>query len=594
MAEDKFGIIDNQSALDWNAGLWQFDTDDWALIAMLQDPIHCAELLFKDPKRRDYGGCYHVDDFQYPLFRGGGTNDELYPCARSVGKTESLKADAVSGVFQRQGEDKLVTAPYMIHLKPLTQAIEARIRDTRLTREFLDTRGQKTGFTHDPFQVDFLDNTRIVGRIPLLSGVGVKGQHVPDARMDESQDYPPKGWLELYPTIMRDHVNPDGEPDYSFRAYGVHSGIGESDFYRLSKSGEYKVIQITAMMRPSWSADEKRKAAAMYGGTQTPDYKRNILGEAGGAASAFFVTSRLMACIDQDPNSSYNTEEWKRQSFAAEEIDSMLGDIADKRERDEAMYEMLKALLDLPDGLGQQVYTGADLGLVNDPTVISLWHVHTDKKKKSRLRLIRLFHLWRFREKMIRQVAYIIAWKYGKTLRGAGWDVTGLGLPLFQAMEADEVAPQHLLDASRGYIFSAKVPIGVDKSMVTKDTAGQLRDHYGNIVEVRRDPFTAQEDYIVKMSMIEASTRYLREDVDSMFLQLPFDTEVAADMQGETEQRVKAMAGVKKKPSAFHILDSFRTMAMVRKAAEVEEQIAVRQQEPVLARAVDTSPSVMT
>jgi hypothetical protein len=78
------------------------------------------------------------------------------------------------------------------------------------------------------------------------------------------------------------------------------------------------------------------------------------------------------------------------------------------------------------------------------------------------------------------------------------------------------------------------------------------------MVKVEEDPFTGTERFVVKMTMIEASTRYLREFVDSTFLQLPFDTEIASDMQGETEQRVKAMAGVKKKPNAFHILDSMR------------------------------------
>jgi hypothetical protein len=52
-------------------------------------------------------------------------------------------------------------------------------------------------------------------------------------------------------------------------------------------------------------------------------------------------------------------------------------------------------------------------------------------------------------------------------------DVTGLGLPIFQAMEDDEVAPQHLLDVSEGYVFNAKLPIGVDKNLVTKDSEGQ-------------------------------------------------------------------------------------------------------------------------
>jgi hypothetical protein len=118
-----------------------------------------------------------------------------------------------------------------------------------------------------------------------------------------------------------------------------------------------------------------------------------------------------------------------------------------------------------------------------------------------------------------------------------------------------------------------------------------MRDHLGNIVEKLEDPITGQVRYIVKMTMIEASTRYLREDVDSGFLELPFDPEIAGDFQGETEQRVKAMAQVthRKKVNAFHILDSSRAMKMVYKAQDIERQIAVTQQTPVMARAVDTS-----
>jgi hypothetical protein len=38
--------------------------------------------------------------------------------------------------------------------------------------------------------VDFIDGTKIVGRIPRLTGTGVKGQHQPDLIVDEGQDYP--------------------------------------------------------------------------------------------------------------------------------------------------------------------------------------------------------------------------------------------------------------------------------------------------------------------------------------------------------------------------------------------------------------------
>src|SRR4029077_18031103 len=140
---------------------------------------------------------------------------------------------------------------------------------------------------------------------------------------------------------------------------------------------------------------------------------RNILGEAGGASSAFFVTARLMACLDQDRERAYNKVHWKRQALMSEEIDKIMGDTSTmtSTERAEAMYDALKATIDLPDLNGvQQIYLGGDICLVNDPTVLTLWPIVQDSKKSSRLRLVRMFHLWRFREKMIRQVLYIIGW----------------------------------------------------------------------------------------------------------------------------------------------------------------------------------------
>lgn len=583
-AEGELGVIEGQARIEVTESVWHFDDDDWLLIAMLQDPIYCAELLFEDPNNKEWGGCYRVMDYQYPLFRWTDPY-EMYPCGRSLGKTESLKAKAVAHIFRRQGEDMLITAPELIHLLPLTDAIENRIRDTRLTSEFLLKRDQKTGFTHKPFQADFVDGTKLVGRIPRLSGTGVKGQHAPDMIMDEAQDYGDKGYIEVHEVVMKDHQDNTGKADFTYHLYGVHSGARDGRFYKLSTSGEFKVTQITAIMKPTWGAEEKARAAAIYGGTQAPDYRRNILGEAGGSSSAFFVTSRLLACVDQDRESAYNTTEWKRQELLSEELDQMLGENSD----DDAMFDLLKNVIDLPELKSQQIYAGGDIGLVNDPTVITLWSVEAGPKNKTRLKLVRMFHLWRFREKQIRMVMYLIGWKYLGRLRGFGMDITGLGLPIFQAMEDDEVAPQTLLEASRGYLFSAKVAIGVDKSLVSKDNSGNMRDAYGNIVEVETDPFTRTERYIVKMSMIEASTRYLREFVDSTYMLLPFDPEIVGDMQGETEQRVKAMAGMKKKPNAFHILDSMRTMAMVYKAADVESQLAVAEHRPVLARAVDAS-----
>lgn len=544
---------------------WVLDEDDFLLISMLQDPIYATELLWDDPANHDYGQCYRVRDYQFPLYRPSNPY-QGHACARSVGKTESIKAKSFVHGFRRHGQNLLLTAPELIHLLPLTDAIEDRIRSTRLTREFLDLRGGKTGFTHRPFGVDYVDNTKIVGRIPRLTGTGVKGQHQPDLIVDEAQDYPERGWIEVHETVMKDTVDADGNPDFHYEFYGVHSGARDTGFFKRVNEGAFKIVQITAMQRPGWGKNEKEAAKAAYGGTSSPDYRRNILGEAGGAASAFFVIARLAACVDQNRDSDYNVIEYRHQELRAEEVVEQQLPIIE--------------ILDLPTGYGR-VWGGMDVGLTNSPTVITLF-AEVKVGKVERLKLIRRLTMERFRTRMIRESLYAIDNTYGGALMGFGMDVTGLGFPMWQEMEDDEAVPPHLIDIARGYFFNAKVPVNVDKDFVSTDRGGQMRDQFGSAVKVETDPLTGVTRYVTFMPMIEASTRYLREFVDSTYLMLPFDTAITGDMMGETQQRVRRTGELKKKPNAFHILDSMRAMAMVKRASGVEAAMAPERQVPVL------------
>jgi hypothetical protein len=553
----------------WSEGMWTFDQDDFLLLAMLKDPVFATELCWYDPANLAYGGCFRVMDYQYPLFRIHD-NYAGAACARSVGKTESIKARAFTHPFRRIAENLLVTAPELIHLLPLTDAIEDRIRDTRLTREFLDARGGKTGFTHRPFGVDFQDSTKIVGRIPRLTGTGVKGQHQPDLIVEEGQDYPEKGWIEVHETVIKDHVDAEGKPDFNYHFFGVHSGARDSGFFKRFNEGVFKIIQVTAMQRPGWSAQEKEAARAAYGGTASPDYRRNILGEPGSSASPYFVTARLMACLDQDRESKYNEFEYLHQELRAEELDEM--------------RMMAKDAMDLPSQFGD-VFCGADLGLNQSPTVISVFS-HEVVEKVPRLKLIRRYTLQRFRERQIREAMYTLGWHFGAKLQAFGIDATGLGYPIFQAMEDDETAPGHLLKVQRGYKFNALVPVYVDEQFVTEDSSGQLRDQFGSVVKREQDE-NGVERMVTYMTMIEASTRYLRKFVDDGFLLLPFDTEITSDMQGETQQRVSAIAERKGKPNMFHILDSFRGMAMAFKQGDIEAELVTKAPGPVLDMALD-------
>ena len=546
-------------------GNWEMNDLDMTLYALLCDPIYCSELLLEDAKNREYGGTYVVRAHQYVLFRGQGSHYEAFPCARAVGKTEGQKAWALCQPFRRMpGEDMLITAPELIHLLPLTDAIEDRILATRLTREFLDTSNQGTGFQHRPFQCSWADSLKIYGRIPRVDGRGVKAMHVADLVVEEAQDYPEPGWVEVHETLEK------SIEDFTYRVYGVHSGARSTGFERRSKGGGFKVHTVTAMQRETWNVEEKNAAKSAYGGTASPDYRRNILGEAGGASSPIFNLARLVACMDQNRDSDYNLHGYKHQEIRSEEFDELALPIAD--------------VLDLPSGL-KRVWAGADLGLTSAPTVITIW---SEEKVSGvmRLKLVRRIHLERMRTKQIRYAIYAIFTHFGSAFQGFGMDETGLGFPIFQEIEDDESKPDGIMEKFSGWFFNSKVPVGIERTSLTQDDRGNFKDQYGSAVEERINPLTNEKEYVIYMPMIEASTRYLREFVDSTFMMLPFDPEVISDMTGETAQRLRRIAGLKSKPNAFHILDSERAMSMAYKREHVAELVAEVPQRPVLEEAL--------
>jgi hypothetical protein len=300
--------------------VFTFDDRDFLLFGMLLDPVYMPELMWKSPSNFEYGGQYRVRDYQYVINR----LDDLYAivsCARSVGKTESEKVHAEIHPLKNFG-NLLITAPELIHLLPLTDAIESNIHDNRLISELLDTRNGQTGFQHRPFQCNLVDGTKIVGRIPKKDGTGVKGQHQKDLIVEEGQDYPERGWTELNETVNYDSQNRQQESDFHFWVFGVHSGDKSSGFDERARSSLYRKIQVTALRRPDWGPERKSNAIAAYGGSSSPDYKRNILGEPGAGSTAYFVTSRVMACVDQNVRrgeqhgSDYNENQYVKQTFA--------------------------------------------------------------------------------------------------------------------------------------------------------------------------------------------------------------------------------------------------------------------------------------
>lgn len=484
------------------------------LVSLIQDPsgIDLAEFMWEDPMAHNTEKIFRAWDFQHSWWRDTSTLS-LDQCARAVGKTQSIILRAWAFPVQHPGAEMVVTAPELVHLDPLTSRIEDRIKETRLTQELLPNRVGR-GFKHRPFQVNFTNSSKILGRIPQRDGKGVKGLHPLRLELDEAQDFPQAGWVELVETLRH------GEEGAQWRAHGVSRGVRD-EFYRHSQPGSgWAVHRLTGMHRPTWSDQERIDKIEAYGSRDSPDYKRNILGVHGDATNPLFVLHRLMACVDEDPESEYNQDIYYHRRI----LDEMITD------------RNIVDLIDIPGSHKNWKITwgGMDVGMTNHPTEILVFGDElVGRKQEPTSRLLARFHLERIRSADQRAVIEYL-FDYYKFQRFS-LDRTGLGLPLFQ--ELQDGAPD-IMDRVVGYNADQKVVVGWD-------------DY---------EDWEKPEDYEIKRVAKEYGYDLLRQYVDSKRIILPWDRELLGEWQGQTWTREKSETSPYGKKSyargQFHTLDA--------------------------------------
>jgi hypothetical protein len=491
------------------------------LVALIQDQsgIDLAEFLWEDELADNEEKIFRCWDFQYAWWRDMSTL-VIDACARAVGKTMSIIVRGWAFAIQHPGAEMVVTAPELIHLQPLTSRIEDRIKETRLSYELLPKRPGR-GFKHRPFQVDFANGAKILGRIPQRDGKGVKGLHPLRLEMDEAQDFPDAGWVELVETLRH------GEEDAQWRAHGVSRGVHD-EFYRHSQAGSgWSVHRVTGMHRPTWSDVERRDKIEAYGSRDAPDYKRNILGLHGDATNPMFVLHRLMACVDDDESSDYNQDTYYHRRISDEQLGG--GDIT--------------LLLDFPHQHKEWKVTwaGMDVGMTQAPSEILVFGEETvpRAKEKSRIRLLTRLHLERISARDQRMVVASLFEFYDLTEFTI--DRGGVGLPLFQDLQAD--LPRYK-DRISGYTFDQKLVVGWDD------------------YEDWEDP----KDYEIRAAAKEFGYDTLRTYVDQKRLILPFDQQLLKEWNGVSFSRIQSTTSPYGKKSynqgSFHTLDAAAMVAV--------------------------------
>jgi hypothetical protein len=432
--------------------------------------------------------------------------------------------------------------------------------------------------------MNFVNGARIIGRIPQRDGKGVKGIHPIWLELDEAQDYPHAGWVELNETLKR------GFTGAMWRAHGVTKGVRD-DFYEITQDtpdNRWKVHRFAAMWRPNWTNQEREEAIQKYGSREDPDYRRNVLGLHGDKTNPIFVLTQLMKNVDNVPLSDYNSGEYFKQIIKSEQLEMFHQDITE--------------VLDFPAGhlsyagknprqrseQPQAIYwVGMDVGFTIDPSEILVFVEHrpranssaTQIRLLSRVSLVRMPH-----REQIQAILHTIDYYRPKAF---SLDKGGLGLPLFQEMQEHLAAfrardmdrlpawmhtydLQAALTIIKGYNFSEKLLVDIDQS-------------------IELSPYDDQEDIAskagLKRNAKEYSTDVLREMVDRQQLWLPWDDDLLKQFQGGTWSSNRSMDAYGRRTFSQgndHCLDAARMMALGWAQFSIEEMMRKPVQQPVL------------
>jgi hypothetical protein len=513
------------------------------LWAILSDPsgLDLAEFCFRDEEQGS--GCWRAWPYQWAWFRNGAQR-QIDQCARSVGKSMSIKIRAFAFPFLHPGQEMVITAPELNHLSPITGLVENLFHTIRLGRLMLP-RGQYAGTTHRPFQMDFLNGSRILGRIPQKDGKGVKGIHPIWLELDEAQDYPKAGWTELRETVKR------GSEGSMWRAHGVTRGVRDDFFVVTQPNSGWTVHRYTAMHRPypHWSDLEREQKMEEYGSRDHPDYRRNVLGEHGDSTSPLFVLHRLMQCCDENLSSNYNEVEYNHLRINHEMLQDRGGDIAD--------------FLDFPQSHKKykRYWAGMDVGYTNHPSEILVFAESEYKNEKPVLKLLTRVHLERISHPdQVEAIKFIIDWYKPVAF---SLDKTGVGLPLFQQVQQEN--QKKYLDIIRGYGYSEKILVDFDDSK--KEDEHALPDEVAKEAGIYRN-------------VVEYASDVLRDMVDNKRIILPWDRDLIGEFQGQTYTVVRDSQNIygrkEYNKGKFHALDAARMAVLGMAQTPIEQFMATK------------------
>lgn len=528
--------------------------EEMYLYCIMQDPagIDLAEFCWTDFDQPD--NCWRAWAFQYPWWRCPDQR-QIDQSARSIGKSTGIAARAFSWPFRSPGAQMAIIAPQLNHLRPLNTLIEQRLTGTRLSREIMRPGNKAVTHPGQALQAEFLNGATLFTRIPGADGKSAKGIHPKVLECDEAQDLPEAVWNELIETVKREV---EGS---KWLVHGVTRGVHDR-FFKFSQPGSgWTVHRITGMSRPGWSEEERQAKMEEYGGYDTPDYKRNVLGLHGDQTSPLFTARSLFACVDDDETSDFNVNEYRRIDIYGESLG----------EGGESILYSLDHPANHLSGKYDQFWIGMDIGHTVAPSEILVFGEHKPKGRDgdSTLRVLLRIHMVRVGiVEQLEAMLWVIK-SYGP--KAFGMDATGAGLPFVQMIqnklqESDDAELRKALEVIKGYNFSEKIVVDFD------DT---------------KDPDLG-EDNEIKRNVGDFSFDTLRVLVDQKRIELPWDRELISEFQASSFTITGSATSVNEygkrtysSSKADHALDAARMAVLAYQQHKIEAMLRPQRRESV-------------
>lgn len=412
---DEFDAWMQSRGMAWHAlerGDYGLDIPQALLLFTVDDPVRWAEAMLIEVE--DHSP-YKLWGYQKESIRSY-LQDVVHEDGAEVGKTREITVLSLWACCTGLGgriikPSILIGAPMQVFLDDIARAMEmqAGVADgaewkSPLREHWLEpTRTPHKLFRLRTFNWRDPDRPSIAEihfRPAGHDGESFRGVHVNTlAIMEEAAKCKNKvQWTEFYRGMM---------PGCRLRAYSVPDGDRSTEYHRLCSEAVEGLPQGTAGLRkfrwpktlmpaPFWSEDRRKHFIKLYGGADSPGYKRNVLGEWGdaenpvirwdvllpnvvdlpdyrkvtlgadGAASTLYMEAASVQLTMTEGRKSGSDQLVADRALS---LDTFIG--KDDGARRSAWQELLAPHLSRIDPRGMHV-AGCDLGERNDPTEIVL------------------------------------------------------------------------------------------------------------------------------------------------------------------------------------------------------------------------------